>query len=1048
MKMQVNKEHTLSTNGNSATGLHMTKTQSSTGSAYDISELQMNASDSNHSYIKVNPGDAAYFDVRFTNPDVSNRETMALVTGSHDNALPWSSTGASGTQNQYFYQLYLDVPAQHAPNTQFILARTPSVNAISGNVDRYNIPNAQLFATNSAGLPTATININLSNSTRVDRLLIDGKNILEDQTDSTSNSVSLAVDLMNLINKCTNSRQGDCSIAGYSATLSGTTLTITAPAILSGLTSTPVIDLNSGRQSSFSSSSFTTTANVNAWAPAAGNTGVGVAGDLVNSGTGVTASDSKTGYTMRFKYQASQEWSGTDWVVAEAKMLCSVHGVQPKHFIKIPVSVLHTSATKDPTINVSSASCSNSNPHIGCAQTSNSDSHSSEVGNMSEFGATIIDNTPNPGQPGMLNNMKVSLGGSNLNISNTVSFEGIHIMQRQPDNSAYDEMGTENTNSVSQNNFGTAQQSTFFPNGESVLQLQRYRQASNWIRVNKAQDHEAGTITWQAFVDNVTHSPSLSMYGFTRVLVPLTLQKQFANNVYENNSLGQTVQSNKVYSFCQTGIPSEKSCEDEKAPYDGIQLQAGKEQYVGESHEISADNHDGSSTTPASVTVFGQLFFDFVDLDSYNNNTLNNFNSVNADSNLVYTSAATLPFRPNNILFETPIPFNINPAKGKADNIHSDKDSDDYAAPRKDYAMNLDYILDITKRNYCDANGTAAGFSYCTYPYYKNTATTPYANSTSNNVFPTYDTNGRDSNNMWFGVDTSVEKRFQYQTNLAGTATNLTLDNFNGLNRSSQYHALFPTGYEQGWLRAFNILRISPSEWNDTNKIGFGMPTSIRNKNSYKDWNNGNTHASCSSTSNNSWCSSHEEKNDESLIRDRAFEDIPAYISTGGLFQLRGDVNISGILYIPQALELLHDEVDTRQYLMGGAIVRDGFNIRYHWDGDQHSDKGCGGYSTAPITTSDEHDSHVDTKSCGITVISSDPMTYNNIPLLTSGTRAIVLNNYSNANGLGGGNVSNPALASGANSSGIANCFGCTQSLSSTASNATAKRPSYVIIKP
>ncbi len=39
-------------------------------------------------------------------------------------------------------------------------------------------------------------------------------------------------------------------------------------------------------------------------------------------------------------------------------------------------------------------------------------------------------------------------------------------------------------------------------------------------------------------------------------------------------------------------------------------------------------------------------------------------------------------------------------------------------------------------------------------------------------------------------------------------------------------------------------------------------------------------------------------------VRNPQFEDIPAYMYTGGLIDMHDQVNISGLVYVPQGMEL------------------------------------------------------------------------------------------------------------------------------------------------
>lgn len=75
---------------------------------------------------------------------------------------------------------------------------------------------------------TDTSNAGSKNST-VTNLTVNGAEILSATTVATDSSSTLATSIRNNINACTAGVAGNCTVAGYSATVSGSTITITAP---------------------------------------------------------------------------------------------------------------------------------------------------------------------------------------------------------------------------------------------------------------------------------------------------------------------------------------------------------------------------------------------------------------------------------------------------------------------------------------------------------------------------------------------------------------------------------------------------------------------------------------------------------------------------------------------------------------------------------------------------------------------------------------------------------------------------------------------------
>ncbi len=80
------------------------------------------------------------------------------------------------------------------------------------------------------GLPaSATLTVSGSNTNRFTSVKVNGKEIMSSQTSSSSTSTTLATDITNRINDCTAAKTGNCDVAGYSATRSGSVVTVSAP---------------------------------------------------------------------------------------------------------------------------------------------------------------------------------------------------------------------------------------------------------------------------------------------------------------------------------------------------------------------------------------------------------------------------------------------------------------------------------------------------------------------------------------------------------------------------------------------------------------------------------------------------------------------------------------------------------------------------------------------------------------------------------------------------------------------------------------------------
>ena len=131
---------------------------------------------------------------------------------------------------------------------------------------------------------------------------------------------------------------------------------------------------------------------------------------------------------------------------------------------------------------------------------------------------------------------------------------------------------------------------------------------------------------------------------------------------------------------------------------------------------------------------------------------------------------------------------------------------------------------------------------------------------------------------------------------------------------------MLPSGYADGWAEAFDKLNITAADWSTIP----GMTKQFRIP----------SDASGVMTAN--------------VIRSGNFEDIPTYLYSGGLIDMHDHVNVSGLVYVPQGMELEAKVTGiTKQYLSGAIIIRDSF--------------------------------YIEAKDGTVTVISSDPLSYSSV---------------------------------------------------------------------
>ena len=490
---------------------------------------------------------------------------------------------------------------------------------------------------------------------------------------------------------------------------------------------------------------------------------------------------------------------------------------------------------------------------------------------VSSCGSIIIDNTPRPGEPGLVTNMSTNIGGKEFGASNSFNIGGIQVMQRRGDDSEtdlmtlVDEIGISNSNSTSYERFGTGGQLNFFADGQHLFDLDRFRAAADALRsftfnavtgaitgsttdwtvndvrinINPTTSHPAGTygsITWREFIDNV--AAVRSMYGIVRIKIPIQLTGSTGRNANDFENRGPHT---PLYGFCRTAV--------------GLCSQV----CVGGScgMDIEPTKTVAGVTIPnnGQIRVYGALVYDFVD-----NRTGDPVGLVN------------LPWDPRAIYFKVKVPISVNPA--------NDSNNDGVMD-------NIDYISGLTASKACAAPSCSLTIT----------------DTILFNQVP-------------------AEARAAYQFQFGGEVLDQT--EFDGLSQPNKYHLLMPSGYPDGWLRAFVELGITARMWK---ALSFDVPAA--------------TALDGILTINQ--------------IRSHDFEDIPSYIYTGGLIDMHHHTNISGLVYVPQAMELEQKQSTSRQYIMGAVVVRDGF--------------------------------YLEGKPGGVTLISSDPSSVASIKVLVNRAR-------------------------------------------------------------
>ncbi|MDQ7072389.1 MAG: hypothetical protein Q9N32_00935 [Gammaproteobacteria bacterium] len=378
---------------------------------------------------------------------------------------------------------------------------------------------------------------------------------------------------------------------------------------------------------------------------------------------------------------------------------------------------------------------------------------------------------------------------------------------------------------TSQSNLIDTNSLTYFKNGQHLFDLDRLRNAADWIKSHVTPDtgilsRQYGTITLSEFLQNI--SENKTMYGIVRVKIPLEIGQCTNNASCSKNALNDVVLPSDLYGFCDTAIETGSLCIC--AP--------GNNNSANTFTKIKEGLTLCGHTLPANaqINVKGSLIWDFVAAQDDIINGLNQGDPI---------PLSLLPLVPRELYFKVEIPINVNAA----------------------YDLNNDGIMDnmSTIANY-NAAFTSAQFIQPTFSY----STVP--------------------------PESKAAYLYQFGTPLTQTL-------FDQLDNASKYHMMSANGYPSGWAEAFNKLNITGNDWTS---MSFGISSAVANN-----------------------------VISENDVRSNSFEDIPTYLYTGGLIDMHDHCNISGLVYVPQGMELeAKSGNNAQQYFSGAILVRDTYYLQ------------------------------------------------------------------------------------------------------------------------
>lgn len=397
-----------------------------------------------------------------------------------------------------------------------------------------------------------------------------------------------------------------------------------------------------------------------------------------------------------------------------------------------------------------------------------------------------------------------------------------------------------------------------------------------------------GTMSFENFVYNVVHKHP--MFGVIRVVIPTSSS---GDMFLDKNQPVAGAEFTAAHTWSGTGTGS-----------------SSPRLYK---YEAMLDSTVTSSAQSGTMTVYGMILFDYVDKSTYDPDHFFDSSQDYIDrytSTAAHDSASITSLRKNvilprssgrNIVLMDWDTLNIN----AVDDLQSFVQYTDTHTTGPDGRMDT---LDIARRKYMMAssvNYAASDVSdaYVWEYWMRKAAALPATSTTRTAILA--DLTGSASQ---YNVST--------QTFTAGATRRTDFDNSEWTKMAEQdkFHAYFPNGYERGWMVAFDALRMGDldattaektagSWWmhlpDDVSGVDGGSMHAGRNYAPYPEFTiPAATQAITVDADGDGTATTMPN------FFSTDWEDLPALAFAGGLLDVHGDMNASGMLYTPDSCEI------------------------------------------------------------------------------------------------------------------------------------------------
>jgi len=473
----------------------------------------------------------------------------------------------------------------------------------------------------------------------------------------------------------------------------------------------------------------------------------------------------------------------------------------------------------------------------------------------------------------------------------------------------------------------------YFTDNGQAFDLDRLRYAANKLWAKWKSDvtnntgwftkfgyQPTGTMSFEQFIDNIdNHRP---MYGLIRVMLPLDSRIR-SSSTYRTNCVNGNEFDNANRNTCESWS-SDKDYNQQRVYF----------HYSSEGSDTQR-----SDLYAKTIEVYGTIIYDFIQPDTYEPSDFSDDDQDYADNSNAGRSNRLLPrSESRNAYISVMENVLVNPTTDrKTQTLYSQTPA---SSDTRDYQMDtLSYIRDKYILPDSDDFEVSEIPDSSIFEYWMREAAA-MTDDTARDVIISH---------MEYYYDL-IEEEFttqngntsSYKTEYAGSSV------WGDMEEPDQFHAYFPSGYERGWLTAFDALDLTADDWKtmpvkDTNFVKF--PAKSGGKTDYPEFSVPDESITIDAFDGTIPYRQATEKDlddNDVIVTDtdpspnalpnvylQTWEDFPAMIYAGGVLDMHHNANISGMVYSPDSIEIeAWDEGrrnrTIRKYINGALLFGNG----------------------------------------------------------------------------------------------------------------------------